>query len=525
MMSELRRSSRRTSANVSHKEDAPIANGVGRDTDRGKDGQKNGVGGKTGKPVGIGGSSKAVGRGKRKIEYDEEDDGFAFARTRSKKAKAETSKQADPVAKDVQEEKIKPAPAKRPRKKSVDPASAVPADDEPKEKRRRSPRNSGDHQTTADPPPIQVKKRRSKETKTVEPKTNEAEQPITATASARQGPKSPEPTDHHEISWDATKIALPFADTPIIRRNKEMRKGAGNGDRRSSLGMRGRRASSLIDSGKSNALPHDEVDSSEFYKHIESGLPEPRRMRQLLTWCGTRALGEKPSSTTEDYHAGFAAREIQQQLLKDFSTKSEMSDWFSRKESTPPPRTPKPNPKNTSNLAKIEELEQQIAHLQIERHSWESLLRPPTAPLLSPSPPTLDPTTISPDLLAPPSQTALLAMLVPRDPLSSTDASVTKPSTNSSPANPSTNPPQSLHVSTTVRLQKATHGLEFEIDKFADNVQLLGSHIDGADRMADEVLGLSAAALEERDRAGRERAGGADLEVRDVLRGLSRVVD
>lgn len=29
-------------------------------------------------------------------------------------------------------------------------------------------------------------------------------------------------------------------------------------------------------------------------------------MRQLLTWCGTRALGEKPSSASEDYHAGFA---------------------------------------------------------------------------------------------------------------------------------------------------------------------------------------------------------------------------
>lgn len=56
------------------------------------------------------------------------------------------------------------------------------------------------------------------------------------------------------------------------------------------------------------ALPHDEVDSSEFYKHIEPGLPEPRRMRQLLTWCGTRALGEKPSSTSEDYNAGLAGR-------------------------------------------------------------------------------------------------------------------------------------------------------------------------------------------------------------------------
>ena len=183
-------------------------------------------------------------------DYDEEDNGFAFARTRSKKAKAETSKRAEPIVEDVQGEKVKPAPAKRTRKKSVDPTSAVPTEDAPKEKRRRSPRNSGDHQTIADPPPIQVKKRRAKETKPVEPKTSEVEQPITA--SAEQGPKSPIPTEHHEISWDATKIALPFADTPIIRRNKEMRKGAGNGDRRSSLGMRGRRASCLMDSGKSN---------------------------------------------------------------------------------------------------------------------------------------------------------------------------------------------------------------------------------------------------------------------------------
>ena len=58
--------------------------------------------------------------------------------------------------------------------------------------------------------------------------------------------------------------------------------------------MRGRRASSLIDNGHS-ALPHREVSSAEFYKLIEAeGLPEPRRMRQLLMWCGERALSEKP---------------------------------------------------------------------------------------------------------------------------------------------------------------------------------------------------------------------------------------
>ena len=55
-----------------------------------------------------------------------------------------------------------------------------------------------------------------------------------------------------EYIFDVTKIALPFADTPIIRRNKEMRKT--NGSRRSSLGNRGRRASSLIDTGKSNGM-------------------------------------------------------------------------------------------------------------------------------------------------------------------------------------------------------------------------------------------------------------------------------
>jgi kinetochore protein Mis13/DSN1 len=51
----------------------------------------------------------------------------------------------------------------------------------------------------------------------------------------------------------ATRIALPFADTPVIRRNKAMREGkVRKGERRSSLGLRGRRASSLIDSGNSN---------------------------------------------------------------------------------------------------------------------------------------------------------------------------------------------------------------------------------------------------------------------------------
>jgi kinetochore protein Mis13/DSN1 len=110
-------------------------------------------------------------------------------------------------------------------------------------------------------------------------------------------PEPPSPRD------EAEKVTLPLSDTPIIDRNKEMRKKGGNGNRRSSLGMRGRRASSLIDMGHM-ALPHKEVESAEFYKHIDAvGLPEPRRMKQLLTWCGERALSEKPLIGSTNSHA------------------------------------------------------------------------------------------------------------------------------------------------------------------------------------------------------------------------------
>lgn len=72
--------------------------------------------------------------------------------------------------------------------------------------------------------------------------------------------------------------------------------------------------------------------------------------------------------------------------------------------------------------------------------------------------------------------------------------------------------------------------LEYEIDKFADNVHILGSYVDGADQVADQVLARSADALEERERKGIERSGenvgvGVGVGVRDVLRGLSRVIE
>lgn len=194
---------------------------------------------------------------------------------------------------------------------------------------------------------------------------------------------------HVEKKRRLTKILLPTSDTPIIRRNKEMRKTSAENSRRSSSGMRGRRASSLIDSGSSHgmfssspsthlassmlflpdrplilrfqqsdydlnvdvehygtpstredheegakddgltddgallpqetrtdqdpaiytAVPHSDVETEEYYKHISQDLIEPKRMRQLLVWCGNRALPQKPGgqlapAETAAIHAG-----------------------------------------------------------------------------------------------------------------------------------------------------------------------------------------------------------------------------
>lgn len=83
-------------------------------------------------------------------------------------------------------------------------------------------------------------------------------------------------------------------------------------------------------------------------------------MKQLLTWSGSRALPEKPSGNVKNANAIMAARAIQQELIDDFASKPELSDWFSREETAPSPVIRKPNPQNEKNKATLEELEAEV---------------------------------------------------------------------------------------------------------------------------------------------------------------------
>ncbi|KAH8650213.1 Mis12-Mtw1 protein family-domain-containing protein, partial [Ilyonectria robusta] len=207
---------------------------------------------------------------------------------------------------------------------------------------RKSSRQKPSVDASNEKPPLKIPKRGTQRSARISgEKPGEETTLQTNSTSIKRGRNAGEAPKRPVPNWDESpppraapsKIALPMSDTPVINRNKEMRMKNG-GSRRSSLRIRGRRASSLIDGGQS-AIPHREVNPADFFKHIEASLLEPRRIKQLLTWCGERSLSEKPPHGTPNAHAILGARTIQDQLLKDFAARPEFSDWFSRDDSIP----------------------------------------------------------------------------------------------------------------------------------------------------------------------------------------------
>lgn len=332
------------------------------------------------------GDSNAVAKRKPRKVYDEEVEGFAFKKG-SRKAKEpkqpavrdstveRESAQPPPPAPVVRAEPAAPPPEPAP-KEDAAPTTVqkkvrrrfptTPEREEAEKPIRRSKRLS-DENVRSDPQPSAYKPSHAKSHANHERSPSpEKARPITIEKKRKRGANGGE--EEEKIM----RIALPFQDTPVIRRNKEMRKGSAEGSRRSSSGMRGRRASSLIDEGRGNgtsrvfsctnhlspdptpllaeasdpsptalvrsnsykhlgvsaltsdstspvvlldlnaynyavdvvadktfsgtALPHAEVPTAEFFKHISADLTEPRRMRCLLGWCGTRALPPKPEA-------------------------------------------------------------------------------------------------------------------------------------------------------------------------------------------------------------------------------------
>ncbi|KAL5119978.1 hypothetical protein ACEQ8H_002076 [Pleosporales sp. CAS-2024a] len=470
-----------------------------------------------------------------KAAYDEDDDGFQFSRRTSKRStKAQAAQAPEPIleepsARDAQSQEPLPAKPTTRRKKTTTTVVDVQMPD-PNKRRRSTRLSAGKDQLqvrpkATEPSAAKLVKKSAPVEKERKKQMTPAPEAHTEAKSALVGAKTPtqnELTVAKKRDPNAQRIMLPFADTPVINRNKEMRKGSKEGQRRSSTGLRGRRASSLIDSGMSNALPHSEVEVRDFYKYIEQSLPEPRRMKQLLTWCGSRALPEKPSGNVKNANAIMAARAIQQELIDDFANKPELSDWFSREETAAPTVIKKPNPQNEKNKATLEELEEEVDRLEKEKAEWEALAavskskcprQAPTKPLAIPLLSEIDTSLLDPD------QAAIVSALQVPDqaaPSQTEEASEQRP-----PSGAFTFTTRSALQS---RLTKLSQSLEPQIDLFADGVHKIEQYRQTAGRVADRILSTASKRLEERDRDIKARVGAEGIGVGDILRGLAGVL-
>lgn len=77
---------------------------------------------------------------------------------------------------------------------------------------------------------------------------------------------------------------------------------------------------------------------------------------------------------------------------------------------------------------------------------------------------------------------------------------------------------------TAERVKKVQDGLEFKVDQFADGIHKLEQSQRTMERVANKVLALSAARLDDREREEKEAAGTRDMPIQEVLRSLSRIM-
>lgn len=178
------------------------------------------------------------------------------------------------------------------------------------------------------------------------------------------------------------QISLPLSDTPIIRKNQEMRK-TKTGVRRSSLGNRGKRASSIGNGFV--AVPHSAVNPKEFYKHLDADLPEPHRMKQLLLWSLKRVMESQeetfeqikvnPAISAEDRTAIKIARYIQEEIVRDVTDGRINTGWWNRPEDSDLTETvKKPNVQNVTNQRNYEAFEKRHNELLKEQEQWQNKL-------------------------------------------------------------------------------------------------------------------------------------------------------
>lgn len=165
------------------------------------------------------------------------------------------------------------------------------------------------------------------------------------------------------------------------------------GRRRSSYHNRGKRVLSIGNGYM--GVPHEDVPTRDFYKLVDSSLPEPQRMRQLLIWCLNRNLDLEErenktvfeSGSTEDQTVINIAKVIKEELLQDLITGNISTSWYNKEDSEEGDLNflllkdvILPNPLNISNEENMEIFKKKLNSIIHEKEDWitsyESKIKP-----------------------------------------------------------------------------------------------------------------------------------------------------
>lgn len=294
-------------------------------------------------------------------------------------------------------------------------------------------------------------------------------------------------------------LKVPLAaieDTPLVRkRNKEMREAKGH--RRSSLGLRGRRASSL--SNGFIAAPHPDVQPNDFYKHLDPEMIETQRMQQLLAWCSKCALSEKRARGRDaQSNARAAARVIEEDILADLTEKKLNVNWWDASEGTESTADvpKKPNPKNEDHKRKIEALERQLEQLNCEKKAWSEICeKEPEKIPRNQKEGGIRPEALDAALLRPEE-----AAVIPR--FENSDKAIG----------------QIQDV-----MSKGRGSLEFKVDQFSHGMHKAQQYSLYAKGVTEKVLGKASSVLDVRQEAAMKAAGTTALPLHEVLKSISHL--
>ncbi|KAK6507299.1 hypothetical protein TWF481_005743 [Arthrobotrys musiformis] len=294
-------------------------------------------------------------------------------------------------------------------------------------------------------------------------------------------------------------LTVPLAaieDTPLVRkRNKEMREAKGH--RRSSLGLRGRRASSL--SNGFIAAPHPDVQPADFYKHLDPEMIETQRMQQLLAWCSKCALSEKRARGRDaQSNARAAARVIEEDILADLTERKLNVNWWDAAEGTESAADvpKKPNPKNEDHKRKIEALERQLEELNCEKKAWSEICE--KAPEKIPRPQKeggMRPEDLNVAFLRPEE-----AAVIPK--FKGSDKAIG----------------QIQDV-----MSKGRGSMEFKVDQFSHGMHKAQQYSLYAKGVTEKVLGKASSVLDVRQEAAMKAAGTTALPLHEVLKSISHL--